>query len=400
MPIVRRSNNRILPNNSRNVDVARKTIREVIDVQQQKYMNAFRVQGFQAALYTRLNSGIACTCQTTQKQLNTRLGEDGKAKPGFINELLSGANFSIENYGSSDITIQDLHDAQDFNMISHTESGHDGKFDVISAGDFASTQVIDGDSGANGPALDLDDMVGMLDPMMLGFNDVSCAVCFGTGFVGGYSVFNGVRITRDVTQVELTDNITYDRVPWVSKGDFSFTTRLPSGAVKVDSCGVFLDSTRVAATIFVDGEVATVDLLLSKCDGREHLIEARTESEFTHIEIQFATNTEPAYFEFPRMSKTFNADFFDETDPFSIHVGPNVPRLQVMDILKDSTYGKTMVVTSVNEWNTKNLNNLGHTCSVRVCQPQELFNILAKRGPVEHTQTTLMVRDNIKGHRT
>lgn len=388
MPVVRRSNNRVIPANSRNVDVAKKTIREIIDVQQQKAMNAFRVQGFQAVLYSKLNAGKLCSCQSKAKQTNTRLDKDGKAKPGFINELLTGASFSIEDYGSSDITIQDLHNAEDFNLISESDNPHVGRIKVPTEGTQASMQEVQEAS------LDLDDMVGDLDPLFLGFNDVACAVCFGSGYVGGFSVFNGVRIVKSVSDVSLSGNIDVSATPWKSEGSFSFKCRLPLGAVGVDTFTVYNQKEKVNCEILIDGHPASIDLILSKCDGKEHLIEVNTSEAWTHVVLQFATSNEPAYFEFPRMSKSYNDRMFDETEPFSIHMGPNVPSLQVLDVLVDSTYGKAMVVTSTNPWNTKEKNNLGFTCQVRVCQPMELYTMLDGRKKFEHGHSTLMVRQN------
>src|ERR1700737_3071847 len=96
------SNNRIIPANARAADVAAKAVKEILPVQQMRNMSAMRVQGYPAILYTHLTQGRKCTCQSTQKQLNSRLGLDGKAKPGVINEMLTGAmEFDVSPYGTS-----------------------------------------------------------------------------------------------------------------------------------------------------------------------------------------------------------------------------------------------------------------------------------------------------------
>ena len=99
MPIRFNSNNRVLPNNSRATDVAKDTIERIKDVQVRRYMEAFRVQGFQAILYHPLTSGTRCACVGKQQIVADILDEKGNAKPGFINELLTGEKFDIAPYG-------------------------------------------------------------------------------------------------------------------------------------------------------------------------------------------------------------------------------------------------------------------------------------------------------------
>lgn len=98
------TNNRILPPNSRAVDNAVEAINGLVPVQQRKYANAFRVQGYEVAYYPRLNSGVRCSCHSSRKIRNSILGEDGKASPGAINEILTSTNrsFGGARYGASD----------------------------------------------------------------------------------------------------------------------------------------------------------------------------------------------------------------------------------------------------------------------------------------------------------
>ena len=78
MAFIHRSNNRVLPANARAVDVAKQAIRDIMPVQQRRYHAAFEVQGFEAVVYHRLQSGIPCSCQAHGKQLASHLEEDGK----------------------------------------------------------------------------------------------------------------------------------------------------------------------------------------------------------------------------------------------------------------------------------------------------------------------------------
>src|SRR6478609_5044553 len=98
---VRTSNNKIPARNARSSDVATRAIQEIMPTRQQEYQAAFRVQGFEGVLYNRLYQGLKCTCQSTQKHLASRLDESGKAKPGVLNELMTGAVFDVSGYGRS-----------------------------------------------------------------------------------------------------------------------------------------------------------------------------------------------------------------------------------------------------------------------------------------------------------
>ena len=99
MPIKFNSTNRVLPNNVRAEDVATDTINRILDVQARRYQAAFRPQGFLCTLYHPLTGGQRCACVGRQQIVAGLLDEQGNAKPGFINELLTGEQFDISPYG-------------------------------------------------------------------------------------------------------------------------------------------------------------------------------------------------------------------------------------------------------------------------------------------------------------
>lgn len=408
MPVVQRSNNRILPNNSRQVDVAKKTLREVIDVQQQRTMNAFRVQGFDCLLYNKLRNGIKCTCQTSRKSVNSRLGKDGKADIGFIHELVTGSDFGAEAYNPQVPSLQELNSITNFEDISSPNSvGSNpfvGTFNVKTDGGDYIREDIDLGIGDNGPnnTVDLDDLVGDFDSFSFGFADVACAVCFGTGYVGGYAPYNGWRYVVDVNNAKLMDTAEIDltKRPWSTSGNFTFTLTLPRGVVGLDIVALRLNSDLVAYEGTIDNMPLNIPNLMKCFDGKEHTISISTQSEWTHFEIQGVTTLEPAYFEFPKMQGRYNAALLESFEPFDLYIGPNVPALKELDIITENVYGKVLIVQGVTPWNTKEKNVLGWECSVRVCQPQELYTILPIRSGRKVNRPTNFVIDNVRGHRT
>lgn len=414
MPVREQSNNRILPANSRAVDVATKAIAEITPVQQQRYMNAFRVQGYGGVLYNHLLQGRKCSCKAGQKALNTRLGLDGKASPGEINKLITGVEtFEIAPYNSVSSWNQDDPFAPFETSPAAPVNKYQGVFDVITKdepttkGQRPNGHVVDdvevGDNGRVDPFVDIDAIVGGFDAPNLGYSDVSCAICFGTGFVGGYSPFSAQRQVITVSDVELQGNINLIDKPWSATDSFAFQATLPRNPVSIDVFRVMYKHTPIYAQFKIDGKpIDSYSTLIPLCDGGVHDIEVtlRDGAPWTHMEMQFNLTTESAYFEFPRLTKGNDTSLLEQLEPFQIILSPNIPSVRSMDVIVESTFGKVLVIQNSNWWNTRNRDVMGWECMVRVIQPQELYRILPHRGRIPtKNQTTELVRDNVTGPR-
>jgi len=410
MPIKSHSNNRVLPANARAADVATKAIYEILPAQQMRTYNAFRVQGYQGLLYNRLQQGRKCTCQASQKQLNSRLDRDGKATVGAINQLLTGsATFDVSPYGSTP-----HRDSPFTNEVSPLApvNPFQGVFDVVGTDlhDHPSTRISDeptfGDNGPLDPMVDIEQLVGDFDAAHLGFTDVTCGVCFGTGFVGGYAPFHGQRIILTPADVNLgLSTIDYTAKPWsaTTEQSFSVSLVLPLGALGLDSLKLWNGYRPCVANFSVDGTPIANDIqILKYCDGRVHTLEVTApETKWTHLELQLALSVESPYFEFPKLTKGSDTSLLEQLEPFQIIMSPNVPSVRPEDVIVESTFGKTLIVQNSNWWNTRKQDVLGWECNVRVIQPQELYRILPARGRVQtKSRTTNAVHDNIIGNRT
>lgn len=404
MPVRQSSNNRILPANARASDVAQRAIQEILPVQQSRNYSAHRVQGFPVILYHRLHQGRKCSCQASRKKLGTRLGLDGKASPGMINELISGASFKITPYGSETRTVDNAFDT--FTSPKAPVNKHQGVFDIAAreALNIPSDIELEDVFGDNGPLrnLTLDDEVNDFDESPLGATEASCAICFGTGSVGGYAPFHAHRIVLSVDDVDLEESdIDTLETPWTAEGfGFSFSAVLPYGAIGLDVFRVMRNSKPVGANFTIDGQVVNAVTILKFCDGRRHTIAVAFSDvkTWTHVELQFVLSSESAYFEFPKLTKSSDLALLEKTEPFQISISSNVPNLKPEDIIVDSVYGKVMIVQNCNPWNTRNRDILGWECTVRVVQPQELYNILPRRGRVKtKPPTALGAHDNQTG---
>lgn len=407
MPVKTSNNNRILSSNARQADVATRAIQEILPVQQMRYQSAFRVQGFEGVLYNRLYQGLKCTCHSSQKHLASRLDEQGKAPPGLLNELMTNSVFDVSAYGRS--RPRDDPFSSVVSPSAPVNKYQEGFDNVSTRPDGLPTRIPDGSGfGDNGPTdveFDLDALAMDFDASSPGFNEVSCAVCFGSGFVGGYVPLYGRRIVLTVDQVELhsTDSIDARQAPWkATTQGFKFSTVLPYGAVALDTFRVLNDHRPLPANFTVDGQPVNEVSILRFCDGRPHLITVlfKEPVTFTHVEIQFKTSADDAFFEFPKLTKSQDLSLLDNTEPFQIILSPLVPSVQAEDVFADSTYGKVLVVQSVNTWNTRNRQVLGWECQVRVVQTPELYNILPRRGRIQtKSETSNIVHDNSTGYR-
>lgn len=405
MPVRNSSNNRVLPANARASDVASRAVQEILPAQQQRNYSAHRVQGFEVILYNRLNQGRKCSCQSSEKKLATRLGQDGKAKPGVVNELLSGVlRFDVTPYGSP-IEVQTDPFASQTSPKAPVNKNQ-GVFDIVEheINGLPSDIVLEDAFGDNGPLsnLTIDDMAGDFDASHMGFTDATCAVCFGSGFVGGYAPFHAHRIVQSVDDVRLGDStINILDKPWSAESQqFTFDVVFPYGAIGVDIFRVLNNSKQLGANFTVDGTPINAVSVLSYCDGRPHTvgIQFADPTKWTHVEIQFVLSNQSAFFEFPKLNKSSDTALLERTEPFQISISSNVQQLETEDIIVDTEYGKALIIQTTNPWNSRNKDILGWECTVRPVQPMELYNILPRRGrTTTKPPAALGVHDNQLG---
>ena len=419
MPFYSRSNNRILPSNSRAVDVAKETLRGLMPVQQRKYDNAFKVQGYESLVYNRLTQGLVCSCQANQKVFSSLLDADGKMPVGTMNELLSGGmEFKIQPYGSRASGRDDLRGPRNIPPLARDDQFYGELIDentlyADNLGDITDPYIessplgTPGERGDNGPVQTdtLDDQVEMFDTNILDHSSTKCTVCFGTGFVGGYSSLHGWRkvlTTHSPERSAVTGTIEAYRTPNAFFAtSVTFSTILPRGFVYLDAFRVWNNDDRANPTaILIDNLPYSDALLPALCDGRVHRITIQFEAltYWTHLEIQIGLSRETAMLEFPKLTSGTTTELRDLTEDVSINASPTIPKLSTYDVLVESTFGKCFIVGSATGWNDRDRNVLGWDVNARVIQPNELLHNLPRRRHLQQ-QRTNMVRDNQRGGR-
>lgn len=427
MPIISRTTNRVLPPNARTADVARETLHRAIPIQNRKTDAAFQVNGYDGVLYSYLTSGLPCACKAKGKAINTRLDENGKAPLSVINQMLTASDsFGVKAYASqrtntphyaeqkaqrtnsilevnltgiqeAPVRLSSLFDDEDLDGANRFTEGLPDRIDIDGSNPNASL-IIERDMSTDVHSMESD-----FDTSLMGHSDCSCPVCFGSGYVGGYSIMHGYRYVfnfqHPTTNLPATANIAIEKeVPTITTDRITWTIVLPVGGVGVDALRLWNDSTQVFGyKILIDNTpLFSENDLFKFCDGRTHLLSLQfnQDTEFTHFEIQVNQSNFSANFELPKLSKGSTQSLREATDPFSVFLSPLIPTVKVLDVIVESTYGKALQVKTVTGLNDRRLTTMGFEVEVRPTQPQELFSLLPRRRPLESTNTRRMVIAN------
>ena len=401
MPIRDARYNKINPANSRIVDVAKQTLREILPVQHRRYNNAFEINGYDCLVYTRLHQGIVCSCMGSQKALGVLLNEQGKMPQGKINEMIEGGmHFKVNRYGERDLERDDLRPFRGDPVKAKTDQQYDGQDGAGTEPPFNKHQgLLDdpfadeiGDSNTEDPSgsklnQNLDDALADFDANALNVSDVSCGVCFGTGYVGGYAVhgswrqilstqWDGIRLDPGGL-IEPRKRPHFFHSTWAE-----FNTILPKGFCYLDSIKVWNNTKLViTAAILIDGNQANYSNVRALCDGKMHTIRVQfvDATDWTHLEIQIGLSTIMPKVDFPNISSSADVTKLNPIEDLQVNLSGIVPQLDVRDLIVDHTLGFVWQVGPCSSWNDKHNNILGWTATVRVVQPNEVLDMLPRR---------------------
>lgn len=420
MPITSRTNNRVLPANSRAVDVAKKALRDLAGAQQRRYANAFEIDSHESVIYNRLTQGVPCSCQSHSKALATLLDEEGKMPQGVINEMLTGMTFRVNRYGQRQGTRDDLRVERGEDDTPANENAPQSNpllpgarrvvpdFDYMSMDldDDVATELNMEGTATNGPVRSrtLDDAVGDFDTDV-DLGDSSCTLCYGTGFVGGYTVQGGWRQSLSsqwLPKPVVSGLVEANQRPhafYSTRVDFSIV--LPKGFVFLDTFRVWNNEQRVVPTsILIDNLSYTPSLFAALCDGNRHTVSVIHDemTYWTHLEIQVCQTEHASLIEFPTLTQGADLSRLDSTEDTQISASPLVPMLRVRDVIVESVQGQPFILGSTTVWVDKLKNTHGWDCSARVIQKSELLGLLPRRRKMPN-KTTTPVRDNATGTR-
>jgi hypothetical protein len=419
MPFSNKSNNRLTPANTRAVDVAKQAIKDLAPIQQRKYANAFEVQGYESVIYTRLTAGTPCSCSGHRSAIATLLDAEGKMGEGTINQVLTGMEFRVNRYGlmpqnradkrveRQAVTADDEGDEFDAPKQEPLLPGArrlvNADYRAIDLDDDVANILGDEGEAINGRvrAQTLDDMVGDFDTD-LALNDSSCLVCYGSGFVGGYSVLGGWRecLSTQWPGVDVSGTIEANQTPHsFFATEVEFTVVLPKGFVYLDCFRVMNKEDQIVPDeVTIDDLPYSVELFAALCDGLPHTIKVTFEdmTYWTHLEVQVCQTRHPALIEFPKLVQGSDLSRLNPTEDVSLNGSPLIPHMSRYDVVVESTFGQPFLITNATFWNDANRNVHGWDCNARVIQSSELLALLPRRRKLSQRPTNL-VRNNVSG---
>lgn len=373
------SNRKLHPQNSKVVDKAIDRIKTTAPIAQEKYWNAFRVNGYTCNVFNILGQGIKCTCsyKGTSGSIAPILDENGNAPDSFIQSMISGGlSYGIEEYGTeptnplkpnTKITQLDTHSTVPTNRVENTN------LDTPNM-DFTIEDFTEED----------------LNPTLSNATSNKCGICFGSGYVGGFELCFGNRIVLDSTYKETKQfGYTIDTVAspnvfeqMVEQDSYvEFTVTLPVSVFYISAlnlkCNV--ESAYGIIEASLDGNTYTEvspSNLKNYCVGYPIKLRVSECSIFTHLEIQLVLSDEVTYLEYPKMNKTGDISVLDDTGDVLIYVSPKIPLIKPKSIIVDNTLGKIWRVINVGDHKDRNINIHGWEVNARLVQSYELFTIL------------------------
>jgi hypothetical protein len=401
------------PRNDKAVRVATTSLQQMAPLFQKQYENALEVNGYDCLYFMIKRTGRVCTCRSAPAQTQTgtvQLDDDGKASPEDINRILTGSDFKINSYGPTNKSgFDDLQIG-----LSTSEEQAPGKSRSSSKrgktmDDFEASSVDISIPNSRNQGYETDDPAIESDndnPIGHG-TDLACAVCFGTGFVGGFDLFRGVKITCDTTHEPST--ITGLRLkntvhPYVFESfkvgaTADFKVLLPRGAVSIESVRVFENTSTLwggyKIEVFDDVWTTPVELtgmgpqLLQFCTGRECTVRLTVTDKaaasldspfrFSHIDIQVLMSDVPTRIDYPHFNHTSDPAVLDGTQEVSLNLPPTVPYCYPNDMVFDKQTHKLWRIESSEDFTDRILNPHGYTCQARLVQPFELLSLVSAR---------------------
>lgn len=375
------SNRRLHDKNTKAVPVAIDRIKTVAPIVQERYHNAFEVNGFPCVIYNKMYTGLKCSC-TLGKELSPvipLLDEKGNAAADHIQSMLTGSNFSIEDYGTRP-------NQENSNKPFVIDSNNTKKKSFQPEHEIDNPLATDIEADINASFLELE-----ADRATTG----KCGICFGTGFVGGYNVHNGMRLVLSSVNDHTAYGYTVDQTVTPHSftqdspdGYVDFIVTLPFGASRLDALNIWNNQTVVSdVTAYIGpSETGLVPLtktsLLSFCTGVPVLIRISGCTEFTHLEVQLNLTGETTYLEYPHFTKTGDLNVIDAISNVQILVSPKVYQVQPWDIIvdiHDRTNPRYWRVLDNTDFKDRNANVHGWEVNARLVQAYEIYKNLPLR---------------------
>lgn len=390
--------------NTRAVEVANQTIDHLGATMQRTLANAITGDGRECLLYIPKVNGLRCTCQNTDP-----LDLNGKMRPEVMTKLLTDSDWVAEEdypkYNENDTLDKQLGTDDDWGFSVDEDHATNAK-PTISKGDsakeskgystkvFSLSQLDDDTFDPDDMGIELPDFIDTLpnqDQNLFIYNNgpistTSCPICLGAGWVGGYDLYGGTRLTLPASAASIFKGaVLQDGNPdfvVMPKGSSIIFSDLifPRGVDRLDECAMWSTRDKVPFHLNVEGQQVLIPRLVESFDGRSHSVEfvAVMDCEVTHATLQYGTAK--LLIDVSPVTLSNNNTVFDQQSDVSLVLPAITQRELKGAIVFDSTDGKFYRVTTMNTSHTKKgwVQNLN--LEARIVQPYELVTLLPALG--------------------
>lgn len=410
------------PTNTGISPVAQQRIDTLVSAANRKHAEALKTDGTQGFLFLKQRVGLPCTCQlvqTTADQMTlstpTLKIADSSTDSGSADSSPMGRAFRVRDYDGlfsnsltkapppTGSTLQEIHQRRmaergDFTQSEMIPVEADQSIDEI-------LSMADGFEDEDSAALQKQPSLARL----YGGEKSPCAICFGSGFVGGYSLHAGQRLILDASgtaPVTLQD-CEIDR----TTAPHSFIIER-SGTKAVEWTVVvptyFHSVLGVAVRNNIDPAVgfiveahtgngnwnAVTPQYLASFNGTPTTLTLRVrpvtsdapgtgQFRFTHVELLYQIAS-PLIVNLPTFERTLDYEQFDVLQTLSgVEFPASIPMLDREAVLVDTKYNQAWNVVSVESKRTASNQTFNNVVSLRLIQQYETkFLLNLARGKV------------------
>ncbi len=388
------SNRRLHPQNSKVVNTAIETIKTTAPIAQERYWNAFRVNGYTCSVYNFLTQGKLCSCSAGTKTNVTKpiLDEEGNAPREYIEQMLNGGILN----GSFDYGEIPVNPLRPSTKILELDTG------VKPTTTHFSTDF----STPNANFIEEDYSDDFLEGELGNTSNNKCTICYGSGFIGGFNLCFGNRFVLEASHSDIylygfsvhQENSPYSFVSYLDDAYVQFKISLPRYINSINALNVkfnsnTLDDARLQVSqdgvFFTDLTIAN---LKTFCTGQPIIIKVFNIESFTHLEIELNLSEQITYLEYPVIAKTGDVQLLDAIGDVQIYVSPLISEIKPKDIIVDNTLGKVWRVISVNDHKDRNYNIHGWEVNARLVQAFEMYSNLPAVKTIQRQLTTKLNR--------
>ena len=340
------------------------------DVQRDNYIRALKSSGIRARIYNPLHHGTICSCDLRDELLIPYMDPDIGER-----DIDPSENF-YESSGRTKFAPKSLD-------LDSLDTDDDYEYHRLEEDDDPST-MLDSD---------------LID--ISGFNQSKCNICYGTGFVGGYSIPNGYRISLDAQYPNLSlTNLDIDKTtsPYSFKYQSNNSVKhlsfrnvfLPKTGSKIISRlwnnkeeimyndGINHPNSYANSSVFFQRISNSVTYNINDVSvfGEEYNIiisNQMTDFIFTHLELQFMDDK--SYIDISQFPEEDEPSLMANLLSVSINCMPD-SNIQKFSIINENKYNRAWQIKSVTPHKNHNDIIVSYECEARRVEPHEIYSNL------------------------